>query len=147
MPLSPNTFNEFVSELKQKIRQSQTNALQAINKELITLYWSIGHSIVQKQVQFGWGKSVVKQLSEELQKEFLNTKGFSERNLWNMRNYYLAYQEHPKLQTLSAEISWSHNLKILQKVKDPLSQQFYIQATLKNCWSVRVLDPFSPIKD
>jgi predicted nuclease of restriction endonuclease-like (RecB) superfamily len=140
MPLSPNTFNEFVCELKEKIRQSQINALQGVNKELITLYCSIGHSIVQKQVQFGWGKSVVKQLSEELQKEFINTRGFSVQNLWNMRMYFLAYQEHPKLQTLSREISWSHNLKILQKVKDPLPQEFYIQATLKNCWSVRVLD-------
>lgn len=92
MPLSPNTFKEFVSELKQKIRQSQTNVLQGVNKELITLYWSIGHSIVQK--------------------EFIATRGFSVQNLWNMRMYYLAYKEHPKLQTLSREISWSHNLEL-----------------------------------
>jgi predicted nuclease of restriction endonuclease-like (RecB) superfamily len=53
---------------------------------------------------------------------------------------YLAYQEQPNLQTLSREVSWSHNVKILQKLKDPLAQQFYVQATLKNGWSVRVLD-------
>ena len=57
-----------------------------------------------------------------------------------MRMYNLAYQEHPKLQALSRKISWAHNIKILQKLKDPLAQKFYIQATLKNVWSLRVLD-------
>ncbi|HQR82797.1 MAG TPA: DUF1016 N-terminal domain-containing protein, partial [Thiotrichales bacterium] len=134
------TYNHLVTELKQRIREAQHRALQSVNKELTTLYWAIGQRIVDSQETHGWGKSIVAQLAEELQKEFVGNAGFSERNLWNMRNYYLAYQAHPKLQTLSAEISWSHNVKILQKLKDPLAQQFYIQATLKNVWSVRVLD-------
>lgn len=137
---NPASFEQFVLELKQRIRQAKHGVLQKINKELIVLYWSIGQRIVESQERYGWGKSVVEQLATELQKEFVGNSGFSERNLWNMRNYYLAYQAYPKLQTLSAEISWSHNVKILQKLKDPLAQEFYIQATLKNGWSVRVLD-------
>lgn len=133
-------FTHLVAELKQTIREAQHRALQSVNKELTALYWSIGQKIVESQERHGWGKSIVTELSEELQKEFVGAKGYSERNLWNMRNYYLAYKAHPKLQTLSAEISWSHNIKILQKLKDPLAQQFYTQATLKNSWSVRVLD-------
>ena len=99
---------------------------------MIQLYWTIGRRIVEKQDQYGWGKSIVAQLAEELQKEFVGKTGFSERNLWNMRNYYLAYQAHPKLQTLSAENNWSHKVKILQKLIRSLAQQIHIQATLKN---------------
>lgn len=130
----------FVEELKTAIRQAQNQALQSVNKVLIQLYWTIGQRIVEKQDQYGWGKSIVSQISEELQNEFVGTKGFSAQNLWNMRQFYLAYQDQPKLQTLSREISWSHNVKILQKLKDPLAQQFYIQASMQNRWSVRVLD-------
>ncbi|MBE0471763.1 MAG: DUF1016 domain-containing protein [Methyloprofundus sp.] len=130
----------FVDELKTTIRQAQNQALQSVNKVLIQLYWTIGQRIVEKQAQYGWGKSIISQISEELQNEFVGTKGFSAQNLWNMRQFYLAYQDQPKLQTLSREISWSHNVKILQKLKDPLAQQFYIQASMQNRWSVRVLD-------
>ncbi|WP_127470449.1 PDDEXK nuclease domain-containing protein [Thiomicrorhabdus aquaedulcis] len=130
----------FVEELKTAIRQAQNQALQSVNKVLIQLYLTIGQRIVEKQDQYGWGKSIVSQISEELQNEFVGTKGFSAQNLWNMRQFYLAYQDQPKLQTLSREISWSHNVKILQKLKDPLAQQFYIQASMQNRWSVRVLD-------
>ena len=133
-------FNTFVKGVKIRIQQANTAALKAVNNELVDLYWQIGKSIVEKQTQFGWGKSVVKELSNELQKEFIGINGFSERNLWNMRNFYDAYQGEQKLQTLSAQITWSHNIKILQKIKDPLARQFYIQSTTKNRWSVRVLD-------
>lgn len=140
-PLSTNeSFSQFVVEIKQAIRQAQTRALQTVNKELISLYWTIGQRIVQNQQAHGWGKSIVKNLSEELQKEFVDARGFSVQNLWNMRMYYLAYVDNPKLQTLSREISWSHNVKILQKLKDPLAQQFYMQASIHNAWSLRILD-------
>lgn len=82
-------FNLFVSEIKQKISNAQYEALKAVNQELINLYWEIGKNIVQRQQQFGWGKSVVKNLADELQNEFVGIKGFSERNLWNMRNFYI----------------------------------------------------------
>lgn len=85
-------FNDFVVELKSQIHQAQLQALQSVNKALVLLYWTIGKSIVEKQEQYGWGKSIVQQVSDALQQEFVGNKGFSERNLWNMRNYYLAYQ-------------------------------------------------------
>lgn len=133
-------FSDFVIEIKQKILLAQYEALKAVNKELITLYWAIGKSIVEKQESLGWGKSVVKNLADELQKEFVGMKGFSERNLWNMRNFYIEYKEKAKLQTLSAEIGWSHNVVIFQKCKDNLEREFYIQMTIKFGWSFRVLD-------
>jgi hypothetical protein len=110
--LSTNkSFGDFVVEIKQKILSSQYEALKSVNKELIDLYRNIGKSIVVKQEEFSWGKSVVETLSSELQKEFVGIKGFSTQNLWNIRLFYLEYRNDTKLQPLVREISWSQNLK------------------------------------
>lgn len=139
-PTIDQNFTSFVKEIKSKILSSQYEALKAVNKELINLYWDIGKKIVQKQEQFGWGKSVVKNLSEELQKEFVGMKGFSVQNLWNMRQFYIEYRDNTKLQTLSREIGWSHNVVIFQKAKDELEREFYIKMVIKFGWTYRVLD-------
>ena len=133
-------FTTFVKDIKNKIFSSQYEALKEVNKELINLYWEIGKNIVEKQELFGWGKSVVQNLSSELQKEFVGMKGFSERNLWNMRNFYIEYKDNIKLQTLSAQIGWSHNIAIFQKTKDELQREFYIKMVIKFGWTYRVLD-------
>ena len=141
MPQSPDLqeFKVFVQEIKSKILSSQYEALKKVNKELISLYWNIGEDIVLKQEKYNWGKSVVKNLSAELQKEFVGMKGFSSQNLWNMRQFYLEYKENEKLQTLSREIGWSHNVAIFGKCKDDLEREFYIKATIKFGWTFRVL--------
>lgn len=100
-------FNSFVKEIKNRILKSQYEALKKVNKELIRLYLSIGEDIVNKQSKYGWGNSIVEKLSDELRKEFVGIKGFSQRNLWNMRNFYIEHKDNLKLQTLSAEIGWS----------------------------------------
>ncbi len=135
-----NEFTNFVKEIKSKILSSQYEALKAVNKELINLYWDIGKDIVEKQEKFGWGKAIVQNLSNELQKEFIGIKGFSERNLWNMRNFYLEYKDNSKLQTLSAQIGWSHNIAIFQQCKDNLEREFYIKMVIKFGWTYRVLE-------
>ena len=87
------SYREFFVEIKEKVRASQLTALRAVNKELISLYWSIGELIVKKQEEQGWGKAVVDLLGKELQLDFSGVKGFSSRNLWNMRNFYLNYKQ------------------------------------------------------
>lgn len=138
--INNSEFNQFVKDIKQKILFTQYEALKAVNKELINLYWDIGKSIVEKQDVLGWGKSVVKSLSSELQKEFVGMKGFSERNLWNMRNFYIEYKDNTKLQTLSAQIGWSHNVAVFHKCKDNLEREFYMKMVIKFGWTYRVLD-------
>jgi len=133
-------FIDFVKDIKEKILSSQYQALKKVNRELISLYWCIGKDIVEKQNEYGWGKSVVKNLSQELQKEFVGIRGFSAQNLWNMRMFYLQYQDKLKLQTMSREIGWSHNVIIFQKCKDNLEREFYILSTKKFGWTYRVLD-------
>ncbi len=132
-------YVDFVVSVKQRILQSQYEALKSVNKELIALYWDIGKSIVEKQDEFGWGKSVVKNLAGDLQQEFTGIKGFSVQNLWNMRSFYLEYSKKQKLQPLVREISWTKNIVILQKCKDALEREFYIQMTKRYGWTKNVL--------
>jgi predicted nuclease of restriction endonuclease-like (RecB) superfamily len=134
-----NDFSTFVKEIKSKILSHQYDALKAVNRELIALYWEIGKSIVTKQEAFGWGKSVVKSLSEELHREFVGIKGFSVQNLWNMRQFFLQYRENEKLQPMVREISWTKNVVIFQKCKDVLEREFYIRMTTKYGWTKAVL--------
>ena len=109
-------YPEFLAQLKASIRQRQYQALRAVNRELVALYWEIGQAIQQKQEELGWGKAVVETLARDLQAEFPGRNGFSARNLWNMRDFYRSYSELPKLQPLVAEISWAKNLVILARV-------------------------------
>lgn len=129
----------FFTEVKEQVYKSQYEALKRVNKELIQLYWSIGKSIVLRQDQFKWGKSVVETLSDDLQKEFVGVKGFSVDNLWRMRKFYLNYKENEKLAPMVQEIGWSHNILILEKCKDDLEREFYIRMTRKYGWTKSVL--------
>ncbi|RZB31719.1 MAG: hypothetical protein SRB1_01338 [Desulfobacteraceae bacterium Eth-SRB1] len=95
--------------------------------------------IVDKQQELGWGKSVVEQLSKDIQEEYPAIQGFSGRNLWNMRFFYSEIQQNKKLQPLVAEISWTKNILILTKCKDPLEREFYMLHVRKFGWTKDVL--------
>src|SRR3989304_3535235 len=124
-------YKSFLKEIKDRIFKAQYDALKAVNKELINLYWDIGRSIVAKQDELGWGKAIVETLAKDLQKEFPGMQGFSARNLWNMRTLYLHYKDNQKLQPLVAEISWTKNVIIMERCKDDIRREFYIRATKK----------------
>jgi len=139
MGIIKSDYETFLAEIKERIRQSQYDALKAVNKELIKLYWDIGKMIVEKQKKYGWGKSIVENLARDLQKEFPGMRGLSSRNLWYMRDFYLTYKDKPKLQPLVAEISWTHNIIIMERCKDDLEREFYIRMSRKFGWSKNVL--------
>lgn len=132
-------YNCFIIEIKNKIRNSQYEAMKAVNKTLINLYWGIGKEIYNQQQEKGWGKSIVEVLSEEIKKDFPDVQGFSSRNLWNMRNFYIEYKDNEFLQPLVAEISWTKNIVIIEKCKEPLEREFYIKMTKKYGWTKDVL--------
>ena len=132
-------YGVLLGEIKQRIRSAQYEALRAVNRELIALYWDIGRSIVTRQQGKTWGKSVVAQLARDLQAEFPGIKGFSARNIWRMRDFYLTYHDNEKLPPLVAEIGWTHNLVIIEKCKDDLEREFYIRMTRKYGWTKNVL--------
>ncbi len=135
----PPDYPLLLAEVKERIRSAQYEALKAVNKELVGLYWDIGRLIVERQDAQGWGKAVVERLSADLRQEFPGVGGFSVQNLWYMRQFYSEYQGNEKLQSLVGEIAWTHNLAIMSKCKDPLEREFYIRMTRKFGWSKNVL--------
>jgi predicted nuclease of restriction endonuclease-like (RecB) superfamily len=144
-------YGAFIKEIKDLIYRRQYEAMKKVNSELLQLYWEIGGEIDRQQREQGWGKSVVEVLAKELQKEFPGVQGFSSRNLRLMRNFYLEYSQNSNLQPLVAdfqsailpplvaEISWTKNVVIMQKCKDPLERAFYIKMTKRYGWTKDVL--------
>lgn len=132
-------YKPFLKEITEKIRSGQYEAMKTLNTALIRLYWEIGEEIYCQQQERGWGKSIVEILAQDLKREFPDIRGFSARNLWNMRNFYVTYQENSKLQPMVAEISWTKNLVILEKCKDMLEREFYIRMTKRYGWTKDVL--------
>lgn len=135
-------YRPLVDEVKELIHKKQYKVLKLINAETINLYWDIGEEIYRQQEENGWGKSIVQILSKELQKEFPGAKGYSAANLWRMRNFYLSYRDSEKLAPLVREISWSNNIIIMEKCKDDLQREFYIQMTKRYGWTKRILANF-----
>jgi len=78
----------FIADIKHKVRQAQYEALKVVNKQLIYLYWEIGKYIAEKQSE-NWGKSIVAELSKELQNEFPRVGGFSVGNFWQKCQFYI----------------------------------------------------------
>ena len=136
--LSPEYLN-FKNEITARIRSAQYEALKAVNKEMIALYWEVGKRITEQQTALGWGKSVVENLSRDIQKEFPGIKGFGVSNMWDMARFYAEYQYNEILQPLVGEISWSKHIVILTKCKETQQRQFYILATKKYGWTKDVL--------
>jgi predicted nuclease of restriction endonuclease-like (RecB) superfamily len=103
-------YLEFLEEIKGEVKRAKLNAARIVNSEKIKLYFFIGQQIVEKQQRYSWRDSVVVKLSIDLKKEFGETIGFSTRNLWEMRKFYLQYKNDAILQQLVAEIPWGQNL-------------------------------------
>lgn len=124
-------YQKLFTDIRERIRQGQYEALRKVNQELIALYWDIGRMIVEQQKDETWGKDVVQQLATDLPRSFPGIHGFGTRNLWYMRNFYQSYSHNTKLQPLVAEVGWTHNLVIMEKCKDDLEKEFYLRMTKK----------------
>ncbi|TVQ16290.1 MAG: DUF1016 family protein, partial [Balneolaceae bacterium] len=95
------------TDIIQLIKQSRTNAIKAVNSELITLYWNIGEYISRKIDNAEWGDSVVTELAKHIQSNEPEIKGFSDKNIWRMKQFYETYKDFPKLSPLVRQISWT----------------------------------------
>ena len=123
-------YGDLLKDIKNRVRAAQYESFKAVNKGMIHLYWDIGQMIVDRQKKHSWGRSVVINLAKDLRIEFPGVQGFSDRNIWNMRNFYVLYHQNPKLQPLVAEISWAKHLIIMSSCKDDLEREFYIYGDL-----------------
>lgn len=137
--LLPAGYSDLLERLKARIRQAQVRAALSVNRELVLLYWHIGREILQRQQQEGWGAKVIERLAQDLRREFPEMKGFSPRNLKYMRAFAEAWSDEQIVQEALAQITWYHNITLLEKVKDPAERLWYVQQTLAHGWSRNVL--------
>jgi predicted nuclease of restriction endonuclease-like (RecB) superfamily len=128
------------SDIIQLIKQARSNAIRAVNAELIKLYWNIGEYISKKIEQSEWGDSVVKELANFIQTQEPEIKGFSDKNIWRMKQFFDTYKNFPKLSTLVREISWTNNLLIFSRCKTIEEMEFYIKYSRQENYSKRELD-------
>jgi predicted nuclease of restriction endonuclease-like (RecB) superfamily len=117
-------YAHLLAEVKVRVRMAQYAALKSVNTELVGLYWDIGRMIVERQQDAEHGSAIAEQLSNDLRAEFPGISGFSRRNVFYMREFYLLYRDDERVQPLVAQIGWTHNLIILQRCKDPLEREF-----------------------
>jgi predicted nuclease of restriction endonuclease-like (RecB) superfamily len=128
------------ADIIQLIKQSRTKAIKAVNAELINLYWNIGEYISRKIEQSEWGDSVVTELANFIRAHEPEIKGFSDKNIWRMKQFYETYRDFPKLSPLVREISWTNNLLIFSRCKTAEEIEFYLKLVKQENYSKRELD-------
>ena len=136
IPQNQSEYNELISI----IERARENAFRAVNRELISLYWDIGHYISDKAKNDGWGKSIVANFSKFLQSEQPDLKGFSAQNIWRMKQFYETYCGNEKLSALLREVSWTNNLTIMSRAKTDEAREFYLLMCKTNNYSSRELE-------
>lgn len=136
MLINENDYLQTIQKIKEEIKSSQYRAIKTVNKELILLYWNIGKVILNNSK---WGNKFIDSLAKDIKMEFPEIKGFSIRNLKYMRKFAELYTDFEFVQTLSAQITWSHNIEIMDKVKSQDERKWYIEKTIENGWSLNVL--------
>lgn len=131
--------NEFQNVVLM-IKQAQIRAYSAINHELIDLYFSLGKYISVKVEQSNWGKGVVKELADYIAKTAPELTGFSDKNLWRMKQFYETYKDDEKLSPLVRELSWTNNLIIFSRTKSAEERAFYLKKSLQEKYTKRELE-------
>lgn len=128
---------EFYHDIKEVLEQARKRVYRNIQNEMVRAYWQIGKMIVEKQggeKRAKFGDGLIKELAIQMTKDF--GKGFNERNLEQMRKFYLSFQNPNALRT---ELSWSH-YQLLLKLDDESMRTFYLNKAIKERWSMRQLE-------
>lgn len=141
-PLGVTTRDEtgHFGEVIALIEAARARAYQAVNTELVSLYWQLGKYIDEKIAKAEWGDGVVEQLARELARRYPGQRGFTGRNLFRMRQFFEAYGENPKLSPLVTQLPWTHHLIILSQARPVEAREHYILAAIQQRWSKRELE-------
>ena len=133
-----NVQSQFI-HVTALIQAARQRAFQAVNSELVMLYWSIGEYLHQQVASKVWGKAVVNQLADFIQQSEPNMKGFSPQNLWRMKQFYETYKDFPELAALWREVTWS-NHRLIMPCKSPQEREFYLRLAISEWLSSRELE-------
>ena len=151
-------YKQLINSLLQRIKQTRMQTAIGVNSQLIKLYWSIGRDIVKMQENNTYGDAFIYQLSEDLQREFPDVKGFSYRNLHYMKNMYLTFNQldanlpmaessegnlpQPVAESALdyvALVPWGHIRYLLDKRYTSEKAFFYITQIIEHGWSRNML--------
>ncbi|HEX7479400.1 MAG TPA: PDDEXK nuclease domain-containing protein, partial [Polyangiales bacterium] len=127
-------------EVLALIEAARGRAYQAVNSELVGLYWQLGEYISKKIASAEWGDGVVEELAATIAREYPGMRGYTRRNLFRMRQFYEAYRGQKKVSALLAQLPWTHHMIILGQAKPPETREFYILAAITGRWSSRQLE-------
>ena len=127
------------SEVLKQIQTAKQTVFQQANTLLVELYWNIGKYISDQVEQAGWGKGIVLELAHYIKKNDAELKGFSDKNLWRMKQFYETYRNDVKLATLWRVLPWSHNRRIMT-LKTPEERKFYLVLCNQKKYSFRELE-------
>ncbi len=123
-------YTEFLEQLKDHIATNRYKAALAVNSKLILLYHHIGTEILKRQKEHTWGAKVIDQLSKDLRSTFPEMKGFSMRNLKYMRKFAEEYPDVEFVQEPLAQLTWYHNITLLEKIESHEIRLFYVKKLL-----------------
>lgn len=135
----PAGYTDWLGEIKTQIHEAQQRASQALNLELVVLYWRIGKSILVRQDQQGWGARVVDRLARDLRENFPGMQGFSVRNLKYMRAFAQNWPDLEFVQQLLHKLPWGHNLVLLDKLSGEEDRRWYAAKAIEHNWSRNIL--------
>lgn len=134
---------KIVNSIKKDVLDTRNKIRYNANTELINMYFRMG-KIISENTKYG--KKFVTLLSTSLRLEFPNSVGFSERNLWKMKAFYEQYKDISILPPAVAELPWTHNYLLVEKVKDRDERLWYAKECLKNGWSKSVQSDYYYVK-
>jgi len=127
-------YHSLIGDIKNRIRRGQVKAAVAVNTELVLMYHDIGQMILSRQREEGWGNAVIPRIAGDIRNDLSEMKGFSERNLGYTVQFAKAYPDDSILQQPVAKLPWSHNILLLQSVKEADARNWYADECLKNGW-------------
>jgi predicted nuclease of restriction endonuclease-like (RecB) superfamily len=128
------------AEIVGLIHAARQRAYQAVNTELVGLYWQVGGYISSKLAAAEWGEGVVDRLAHHLARVLPGQRGFTRRNLFRMRQFFEIYQGNEKVTPLVTQLPWTHNLVILTQSKRPEERELYLRMAVQQRWSKRELE-------
>ena len=135
-------YADFLTDIKGRIQTAQVQAALSLSRQVVWLYWQIGHEVLERQTKHRWGAKVVDRLAVDLKAAFPGVDGFSLRNLKYMRAFADAYPDPEIVQQLlhNSPLPWGHHLRLLDKVKDADQRLWYVRAAHEHGWSRAILE-------
>lgn len=130
------TYNDVINDIKQDINKTQFEIMINANISLVNLYYRIGKVLYDNSI---WGNKFLDKLSYELRNSYQTQKGFSVRNLKYMKSFYIEYNDDLEFVQLVAQLPWTHNIILIEKIKDKEKRKWYIEKCIEEGWPKNIL--------